>query len=200
MLSMNRPRVTVITATHGRPELLFERCIPSVAVQTYPAECIEHIVVADGPDPAWDGLAHVRYVELGRNWRTFSGGQSYGAIPRLAGTLLARGTYLAYLDDDDAYRPEHIACLVDLLESSGADFVFSRMARPDGTVIGNGRPEMNHIGTPILLHRAELLNVANWRPSGYADDWDLVQRWLAAGATWAALSAVTVDIWPGGMA
>lgn len=209
---MSRPTVSVITSTHGDPKLLLERCIPSVEAQTY-AE-IEHVIVVDGPNqlPAEESPQR-RVVHLGRNWHEFTPLRSWGTMAKLVGSGLARGDYIAYIDDDDEYLPGHVEKLVDLLESTGSDWVFSQMAvarggKLTGQVIGDGQPGWTKISTQMLLHRAEMFHIANWDPyarhaaatlpttdvylATYGSDWDLVGRWLTSAAKWAYLPEVTV--------
>ena len=47
----------------------------------------------------------------------------------------------------------------------------------------------------MIVHRRGLLDVATWRwhPGIPTIDWDLVSRWMAGGATWAHVPAVTAD-------
>jgi len=65
------PRVSVITPTWQRHDLLLSRTVPSVQAQRYPS--VEHIIVSDGPDPElkdklaqpWtDGWRNLWYHEL----------------------------------------------------------------------------------------------------------------------------------------
>lgn len=192
--------VSVITSTWNRRDILLTRSIPSVQLQTYPN--IEHIIVCDGSDNILRQIFDIskndkeKFVELGRNWRTFSDGKSYGAIPRLIGTYIAKGDYIAYLDDDNEFLPSHIEMLVSLLEEKNVDFVYSKMqVIQNGEIvreIGSLPPIIGAIDTSIILHKAKLLNIANWRPSGYADDWDLVSRWLDNKAKYEFLNQVTM--------
>lgn len=197
------PLVSVITPTWQRHERLLLRCIPSVEAQTYPN--VEHVVVSDGPDDdlMWK-LAALgapagqwrRYTQLAAHDPTVR----WGTAARLRGIDLARGALIAYLDDDNAYRPDHLTILVAALDASGADFAYSCMDcyRPDGTAaykVGDMPPSYGQIDTSLIVHRRELLDRATWR---YIDglptiDWDIVERWLNAGATWTHVPATTVD-------
>ncbi|MEA2645689.1 MAG: hypothetical protein QOE92_772 [Chloroflexota bacterium] len=202
----------MITSTHGDPKLLVERAIPSVDAQTY--RPIEHVIVVDGPNelPA-KNTRHRRIVHLGRNWHEFTPMRSWGTMARLVASGLARGEYIAYLDDDDEFVPEHVEKLVDLLESTGSDWVYSQMRLifkgvPTDRVIGDGNPRWGAISTQLLLHRVEMFNNGNWDPEAafargtlpperrhmatYASDWDLVGRWLETPAKWAFLPEITV--------
>jgi glycosyltransferase involved in cell wall biosynthesis len=204
-MNQDKPLVSIITPTvPERYEKLVACCIPSINRQTYPN--IEHVIVSDGPHPnvteLWQVMGRTGnkwgVYALGRNWRQFSGGASVGAMPRLAGTLLARGSLIAYLDDDDEYLPDHVEKLVKLLTETQSDFVTSQFKRfwsdgrdPD---IIPGFISYGHIGTPSVLHRAECLLLRNWSSDGYAEDFALFDAWRKAGLKHANLSEVTVHV------
>ena len=199
--------VSVVTPTWQRHDLLLTRCIPSVAAQEYLD--VEHVIASDGPDPALaeqlaplEAMPGLRFVQVPWHNRVMD----WGVGARLAALKQAKGEIIAYLDDDNAYRPNHLSRLVKALEDTGVDFVYSRMRRywPDGAqdLIGNSPPAYGQIDTSIICHRASLLERATWAWSPWiaremadphAVDWHLVQRWLAAGASWAFVPAVTVD-------
>lgn len=199
----NRPLVSVITPTWKRHETLLDVCIPSVQRQTYPN--IEHIIVSDGPDvflesevdEVADQLPYMlRFGDLGRNWHDFTGSTSIGAIPRRVGTYLSQGSYIAYLDDDDEYLPDHIESLVELIERENVDFVFSQMKRDwsddrGDDVIGDGNILYGRVGTPMLLHKAECLQKVNWQTEGYGEDFTFYVDLVNAGYRWAFLPQVT---------
>ena len=52
---------------------------------------------------------------------------------------------------------------------------------------------MTKIDTSLIVHRRELLERGTWEQSMPTIDWDLVERWLAAGATWSFVPHVTMD-------
>jgi glycosyltransferase involved in cell wall biosynthesis len=187
------PLVSVVTPTWDRHGVLVDRCIPSVLAQAY---CnVEHIVVSDGPDPALRDLVPrdpaIRFAELPtHDWQA-----RWGHWARLAGIDMAKGEIIAYLDDDNAFRPDHLRLLVDALLTSGADFAYSRMlVRGGGEYeVGSPPPAYAQIDTSIIVHRAELLQKATWQQSLPTIDWDLVARWLGVGATWTWVAETTVD-------
>lgn len=196
---MTRPLVTVVTPTWGRHDLLLGRCVPSVHGQSYRE--LEHVVVSDGPDA---GLAmslsewpRVRYHELPdhdpvRHW---------GGPARRRGIEVARGQLIAYIDDDDAWRPDHVAVLVAALSAEpGAGFAFSRMMMhtTGGQLvrIGDGRLSHGRIATSMIVHRRELLDIATWGEPNPHEDWLLVDAWLSAGVSYASVDAETVDYYP----
>ena len=188
------PLVTAVTPTWQRHRLLLSRCVPSAAAQGYPA--LEHIIVSDGPDPVLrDKLAgrNARFEELPEH----DPDAQWGHHARLHGIDLAKGDYIAYLDDDNSWHPDHVRLLTAALEDTGADFAYPLMAvhGRGEYVIGTDPPAEGQIDTSMIVHRRELLDVATWRwyPGIPTIDWDLVSRWMAGGATWVRVNAVTCD-------
>jgi len=187
--------VSVITPTWQRHDLLLTRCVPSVAAQSYAA--VEHVVISDGPDPeldAWDETAAL--VTVFDQLPEHPPEPHWGAAVRRRGLELATGGYIAYLDDDDAYRPHHCATLAAALDANpDADFAYSLMSS-QGDTVGTAPPSYCNIGTPMIMHRRETLQFGTWGPDGIAEDWDLVERWLQAGARYVHVPEITVDVWP----
>lgn len=187
-------KISVITSTWKRHQLLLERCIPSVAAQTVP---VEHVVVSDGPDETLRVLlsdVDVVYAEVDQHHEDEV---NVGAWARNKGLEVAIGDYIAYLDDDNAFRPHHVQTLVEALEAHpDRDFAYSRMYRHGlGDEIGAEPPEHGRVDSSILMQRADTHLKFGWwpAPSKYYVDWQLVQAWVAAGATWVFVPEVTVD-------
>ena len=205
---MTAPLVSVITPTWQRHDLLTGRCIPSVAAQTYIP--VEHVIVSDGPDQRLRSTiansvrghrgpqsgACIKFEELPEH----DPDPHWGHWARLRGIEVAAGDLIAYLDDDDAYRPHHVALLAQALTANpDAQWAYSRMARympVQETVTGTDPPGCGTIGTPMIVHQRGLLDVANWGTASPIEDWELVSRWLAAGARYVSIPDVTVDVWP----
>ncbi len=97
---------SVVIPTHGRPERLGE-AVASVQRQGDRVECI--VVDDASPEPA-QAPSGVTIVRLDRNQ-----GPS-GA--RMAGVALAKGQYLAFLDDDDALLPGWVDTMGALVGSA----------------------------------------------------------------------------------
>lgn len=165
------PKVSVITSTWRRHSQLL-RAIDSVCDQTFIDW--EHIIVSDGFDQVLEELLATRktwnykYVSLGRNWQSFSGGLSPGASPRLVGTYLASGDYIAYLDDDNIWLPRHLEVLVKAIEAKKTDWAYSKMQviSPKGnkeSIVGDGVPRLAAVDTNILLHSINLIRNVNWK-------------------------------------
>lgn len=184
----------MITPTWQRHDLLLSRCVPSVAAQTIP---VEHVVVSDGPDPVLRDLlagTGVVYAEVDQH---YDDAVNVGARARNRGLEVATGDYIAYLDDDNAFKPEHVQTLAEALQAhADRDFAYSRMFRHGlGDIIGAEPPQHGRVDSSILMQRSDTHLKFGWWPvpSAYCVDWELVQAWVLAGATWVFVPEVTVD-------
>jgi glycosyltransferase involved in cell wall biosynthesis len=198
--------VSVITPTWQRSRLLLERCIPSVIAQTWP--WTEHVIVSDGPDDDLEKavLALPQQMMSSRQRRfdrvpEHDPEPHYGHHARLRGLDLAMGDLICYVDDDDALRPFHVELLVAALEADpDAGFACSRMISHSRTgvetAIGYGALAAGNLGTPMIMHRREILEHGTWGPASQFEDWELVARWLEAGIRHAYVDADTADVWP----
>jgi glycosyltransferase involved in cell wall biosynthesis len=107
------PVVSVIVPTYNRLDMLSET-IKSILNQTY--KHIEIIVVNDGGASVEGVIAslnknnNIVYIEHKVNKGT--------SAAKNTGLKAATGKYIAYLDDDDIYYPDHIETLVRFLETS----------------------------------------------------------------------------------
>lgn len=109
------PIVSIITPIHNRPAYLKE-AIQSVQAQTL--KDWELIVVGDGATDETRELVkkfsasdrRIRYVH-----REHHGKREVGAV-RNVGIRVSSGKYIAFLDDDDLFLPEKLACQIDYME------------------------------------------------------------------------------------
>jgi glycosyltransferase involved in cell wall biosynthesis len=107
------PTVSVIVPTRDRPELL-RRAVHRILEQRYPGE-IECLVVFDQSDPAEIPVES----GVGRRVRTLRNDRTLGlAGARNAGVLAARGTLIAFCDDDDEWLPDKLRLQVGLLRAN----------------------------------------------------------------------------------
>ncbi len=105
------PLVSVLLSTYNRRATL-PKALASALAQTY--RNLEVIVVRDGGEPVRDLVeAHAdpRVVFIDRDENRGLAASLNEALGR------ARGTYVAYLGDDDCYYPHHVETLVRTLES-----------------------------------------------------------------------------------
>jgi glycosyltransferase involved in cell wall biosynthesis len=113
------PLVSAVIPTHNRAQLVC-RAIRSVLDQTY--KNLEVVVVLDGPDP--DG---VKLLEgLGeRRLRVIEMAENQGpAEARNVGVRAAKGSWIAFLDDDDEWVPTKTEKQVAVLERSEISTTF----------------------------------------------------------------------------
>jgi len=197
-----RPLVSVVTPTWQRHDLLLGRCVPSVLAQTYLR--VEHVIVSDGPDQALMDRAAAAADEWRGHRVSFrylaehDPAARWGHRARVFGAAVAHGELIAYLDDDNAFRPDHVAKLAAALEENpGAGFAYSQiLMQGNGMsyVVGVPPPSYGQIDTSAIMHRREILNLAQWRDEGQPTiDWDITERWLQAGVGWAHVPEVTAD-------
>ncbi|MEM8884114.1 MAG: glycosyltransferase [Planctomycetota bacterium] len=106
------PRVTIVTATYGRPHEL-EKALRSVQAQDF--EDFEHLVVEDGA-PGREAAAVVERMDDPR-FRLIRLDSSRGpAGARNAAVREARGEFIAILDDDDLMAPHRLGRGVAFLD------------------------------------------------------------------------------------
>jgi hypothetical protein len=119
-LDEQQPLVSVIIPAY-QAAVRIRETLDSVFAQTYPN--FEVVVVNDGsPDTEALEQSIRSYGERLIYIRQENRGPS-GA--RNTAIRAARGKYIACLDSDDIYLPEHLANLVPLLEKRGLDLVYS---------------------------------------------------------------------------
>lgn len=212
------PKVSVIISTYKRPEML-KRALKSCLAQTF--RDFEVIVVDDGSDTAGGPCMELlpEFEEagirlIGMNLPENSG---YQSVPKNVGIGYAHGSYIAYLDDDNEFDPDHLESLVAEIEKMGCDAVYSRWRyRGDGPNSGKDSPycQMNHasalgltqtpmanfIDTSSILHSkasfVALLGEKVWNHEVRRfGDWELAARSITAGVRWRGLDKVTFTYW-----
>jgi glycosyltransferase involved in cell wall biosynthesis len=115
------PLVSVIIPTYNRPDTL-KTAIESVQAQTF--RDFEIVVVSDCGSNELEQTVkdmntrqNITYVRHGMN-------RGLGAS-RNTGLGVARGKYIAYLDDDDFFYPDHLETLVEYLERTGEKVAYT---------------------------------------------------------------------------
>ena len=118
---MTLPRVSVITATYNRSEVL-RYAIESVLRQTL--SDFEMLVIGDGcTDDSAEVVHSFRDARL--RWHNLPENSGHQSGPNNAGLEMARGEFVAYLGHDDIWAPDHLNRLVSALEESKADIAYS---------------------------------------------------------------------------
>ncbi len=183
-----RPLVSVIMPTYSRPDRLRE-AIQSVLAQT--CQDFEILVVNDGGQ---DVTSVIDGFNAGARLVAIQHTENRGlAAARNTGLRAAKGTYIAYLDDDDRYCPDHLETLLAALQGGEHKIAYTdawriheRRQGEHYVVTGRDLPHSRDFDPRELLIRNYLpvLTVMHERScldqAGYFDeslfaheDWDL---------------------------
>ncbi len=159
------PLVSVVVPTRDRPAMLRD-ALESVCAQDYPNW--EAIVVNDGGADISGVLqslpAAAARITLIRSVQ--SAGQ---ARARNRGIAAARGDIVAFLDDDDRYKPDHLARLVAGLRDSGAALGYTRAEAVWERIAEGRRIDLKRgPASPWFRYSRALLLVRNCMP---IDNW-----------------------------
>jgi len=124
------PKVTVIIATYNKSSAL-SHAIDSVLWQTFAD--FELWVIGDACTDDTEKIV-TAYEDPRVFWHNLPRNSGYQSAPNNEGLRRARGEYIAYLNHDDLWLPNHLEVLVDRIEDSGADFAFSilEVVQPNG--------------------------------------------------------------------
>lgn len=206
---MRAPLISIVIPTFARPQRLRE-CLQGIAGLRAEDVTFEVVVVDDGSPHSLAPLVAefasrlpVRFVEQER------GGPGNA---RNAGAAVARGRYLAFLDDDCRPASDWLAVLVHELERNPSRLLGGRV---ENALIDNPYSEAsewigqfvyeynqspsalepffttNNIALSADLFRA-LGGFTTAIPSATAEDKDLCDRWRARGLTLSAVPAAIV--------
>jgi GT2 family glycosyltransferase len=202
-------KISIIVPTYNRAELLIERTIPSVLVQTY--NNWELIIVGDQMSAeqaaaltkAASGDSRIRFHNLKRRGRypELDGPRWYvaGTKPVNFGLRIAQGQWIAHLDDDDQFLPDHLAALLHCAQRERAEWVHAKVLfrtddGQDQCVVGGEHPIQGGISRISSLYHAGLktfrYNPNCWRYC-VPGDWDLWERFLSMGVRYAHLDTTT---------
>src|SRR5690242_7300657 len=110
------------------PGANIEDCLQSMVAQTLPHERFEVVLVDDGSTDGSDQRVarHAeQWPDLIRVKRIAASG--WPGKPRNVGVDEARGTYVQFLDSDDAMHPQALERLLDAATDSAADVVVGKL-------------------------------------------------------------------------
>src|SRR5437660_634325 len=174
--------VSVIVRTKDRPALLRD-AIASIRATGYPAEIV--VVNDGGAKPQIDIINIINYdTSLGR------------AEAANSGVRAAANAYIAFLDDDDLYYPEHLVTLAASATTSSktpytdavSAFVSAGETRSRMRVFSNDFDRDlllvdNYIPLPtLLLRRDDFLDLGGFDPAfDLFEDWDFLIRLAQRG-------------------
>jgi glycosyltransferase involved in cell wall biosynthesis len=145
---MSPPLISIITATYNRSNVL-KLAIESVRWQTFQDwelwvvgdACTDDTrqVVASFADP------RIHFINLKENIGEQSG-------PNNEGFKRAQGRYIAYLNHDDLWLPDHLETTLEGIEKTGADLVFTLI----DAILSEGRNSLA-CAVPSLRYEPGLL-------------------------------------------
>jgi len=126
------PMVSVIVPTYNRPDTL-RRTLESIAAQTY--KRIEAIVVNDAGEDV-SGVIDTFHDRLSIKYLVHHKNKGLAAVRNTA-IKHATGQYIAYLDDDDIFHPQHIETAVKVLTTTNYKAVYTDAYRAYQTKKGD---------------------------------------------------------------
>jgi glycosyltransferase involved in cell wall biosynthesis len=203
--AVQRPLVSVVLPTFNRAHLI-EAAVRNVLAQDYPN--LELIVVNDGsPDATAEVLGRLERELADPRLHVIT--KENGRLPRAlnSGFEQARGEYLTWTSDDNAYRPGAISAMVQKLEADPeavlvfADLQIIEADGKPGAVRQTGPVEelawRNVVGGCFLYRREAARKVGPYDPSmELAEDYDYWVR-LARIGNLVRLSRVLYEIGTG---
>lgn len=158
------PIVTVIIATYNRADTL-QYAIESVLWQTY--KNFELWVIGDCCTDHTEAVVRSFNYDSRVNWYNLPKNSGYQSTPNNEGIRRGKGRYIAYLNHDDIWLPNHLQDTVEHLEKTNADIVFSILqwvysfttSKPDIPLLPSLPipPEAT-----AVVHRKEIINIIGY--------------------------------------
>ncbi|PZU46377.1 MAG: hypothetical protein DI566_07755 [Microbacterium sp.] len=196
------PLVSVRIASYQNTDALVETAIESVLRQTY--QNFEIVVVNDGPNPR----TRAAIMELRDDRIRYEETPARGDYPTdahlrwmVAGSpamnhaaRLARGVWIAPLDDDDEFVEDHLEKLVSLARRERAELAYGALIQRDkesgvDRLIHSDPPQPGQFSFQSVIYAAALrffeYDTESWRV-GEPGDWNLVRRMSLAGVRMAS--------------
>jgi glycosyltransferase involved in cell wall biosynthesis len=166
MSTESTPLVTVVIATYNRAETL-KYAIESVLWQTY--KNFELWVIGDCCTDHTESVVRAFSHDARVNWYNLPQNSGYQSKPNNEGIRRGKGQYIAYLNHDDIWLPNHLADTVTHLQKTNADIVFSIIqwvysfttSRPDIPLLPNLPipPE----ATAVVHKKAIINTIGYWK-------------------------------------
>jgi hypothetical protein len=206
--------VSVVIPTYNR-SFLVARAISSILSQTYrPAE----IILVDDcstDDTQWAAAAYsgeipLIYIRLEKNCG--------GAAARNIGIVRAKGDYIAFLDSDDEWQPDHLTVMMRTAVCQSGDFVVAgsalRVGKKPRALPGRKYPEAGSVAvklhfvisaalafqtSTLLMPRETARRFMFDQRLRRHQDWDLIFRMIANGVAMILLPNVTTKYYTPGL-
>jgi GT2 family glycosyltransferase len=196
-----QPLISIIVPTYNRAQIIIERTLPSVLRQEY--SHWELLIVGDCMDDeqaamlrdaaATDPRVHFHNLKRRGNYPSMKGPMWYvaGTKPVNFALRCARGAWIAHLDDDDEFMPEHLSTLLHAAQTRRSEWAHSivRFIDDHGNEhgsVGAEKPALGLISRIGSIYHAGLktfrYNPGCWKYF-YPGDWDLWERLLQMGVS-----------------
>lgn len=194
--------ISVVVSTHNRSQRL-KKAIQSVLNQTFTDW---ELIIVD--DKSTDDTKAVVDVLHDPRIRYFTTKRNFGCDtkPKNTGILESKGEYIAFLDDDNQYRPDHLSILLKGIDEK-TDIVYgdrwltdeTNRIQPQLGIAKDFDPaflmQRNFIDTSdVLIKRNALFDVGGWdeRYKKYVD-WNLWVRMTKYGKKFKRIPLVITD-------
>ena len=199
---MTNPKITVIVSTFNRCKLL-KKTIESVLKQTMTD--FELLIVDDDSIDDTEKVVksfndeRINYVKLESN-------HGHDAFPKNYGVKIAKGYYVAFLDDDDIYyKKESLKIMLSYLENTGADVAYGDYLNDDGkkTQVGwsvdfdpQALARRNYISMSVTFAKREkVLEVGGFNENlKQFKDWNLWVRLQKNGASFVHIPIIITKV------
>lgn len=189
-----RPLVSVVMLTYKRADIV-PAAIESILGQTFTD--FEFIILNDGSPDNTDEVIK-KYQKKDSRIRYYKNDKNRGiAYSRNRATTLARGKYVAIMDDDDISLPERIQKQSEFLEKNPEITVVSGQIRESIWPAVPGNPDelatkliqMNNIGNANTMYRRQFVkdHHIEYPNVSYAEDWYFWLEILFSGGKFSAI-------------
>jgi len=150
------------------------------------AETLDSIQPRDGDEVLVIGRPCHRWLHTGVRYIDCDPFHDFGATERSIGIAAARGSHLAFMDDDDVYAPGARALMADAIARTPDRPVLFRMRYPSGFVLWQEPVlRMGNVSTQMMLLPNEPAKLGRWQSGRRECDYDFL-----ASMTWPAESIV----------
>lgn len=192
---MKNPKISIITPTYVRVDLLFNRCVNSILNQTY--RDWELLMVGDGsPENVFEDIAErldkirddrITFTNIHRSNYPSNPLQRWQVLsvpPTNYGIGLTQGDWITFLDEDDEYYPNRLERM--MFYTDDYDFIYHQveMERARGgkrviDVVGSYPPRRAHITRMAMMYHKKFkdikLNMDSWKENEVSD-WNQIKR------------------------
>lgn len=177
----SNPMISIVMPTYNRPDHL-KRALDSIFRQTY--QNFEILLVGD-KCPVLDQFVYGYEKAKDKRFKYYNLLHNYGpggAVPRnYAIKMMCSTKWIAYLDDDNEWKENHLEHLVEAYRKNKNASYFISSMMIDGKELLFDEPKLGRIDTSCVMHSFDLcVKYGLWKDrieGGYAHDWEFFSRW-----------------------